>query len=80
MFKHRLGPDPHANGGKTPACLGCPDIFELDSGDFALIGTDITAEAKSKLPPDASCGPDEVIIQIPRKTLLRAKHDIPNML
>lgn len=58
---------------------GCPDIFELDSGDFAIIGRDITGEAVAHLPEDAGCGPDERIIWIPRKTLIRAKADIPEM-
>lgn len=78
IFARRLGPDPHANGAKTYACEGCPDIFELVDGDFALIGTDITAESASELPPSASCGRDERIIRIPRKTLILAKPDIPD--
>jgi hypothetical protein len=78
MFKRRLGSDPHAGGAQTPALKGCPDIFELQTGDFAIIGRDITREAGAQLPPDASCGPDERIVVIPRKTLIRAKHDIPD--
>ena len=77
MITRRLGPPPHANGVKTPGAYGCPDIFELKSGDFALIGRDITDEASTHLPADASCGPDERIIQIPRRTLVLAKGDIP---
>jgi hypothetical protein len=77
MFAKRLGPDPHANGAKTYACEGCPDIFELADGDFAIIGSDITEIAAGELPPSASCGPDERIIRIPRKTLVLAKADIP---
>jgi hypothetical protein len=77
IFLRRIGPDPHANGAQTPALRGCPDIFELESGDFAIIGIDITAAA-SKLPPTAGCGPDERIILVPRKTLVLAKSDIPN--
>jgi hypothetical protein len=79
MIKRRLGPNPHANGAQTPALAGCPDIFELESGNFALIGRNITAEASRHLPADASCGPDECIIEIPRKTLILAKSDIPNV-
>ena len=76
-FVKRLGPDPHANGAKTYACMGCPDIWELGDGDFAVIGTDIT-RAVSKLPPTANCGPDERMVRIPRKTLVLAKPDIPD--
>jgi hypothetical protein len=77
MFLRRLGPDPQANGLQCSGCRGCPDIFELADGDFALIGTDITNMA-GMLPPTAGCGPDERIIRIPRKTLVLAKRDIPD--
>jgi len=80
MFAKRLGPDPHAHGAKTVALNGCPDIFELDSGDFAIIGADITEISREQLPASASCGPDERIIRIPRKTLVLAKADIPSTL
>ena len=78
MFLRRLGPDPHANGAQTAAASGCPDIFELESGDFAIIGSDITERAVPHLPATASCGPDERIVHIPRKTLALAKPDIPS--
>jgi hypothetical protein len=77
MIKRRLGPDPHACSAQTKALLGCPDVFELDTGDFAIIGVDITDKAKAHLPKTANCGPDERIVLIPRKTLVLAKADIP---
>lgn len=80
MFLRRLGPDPHANGAQTACLKGCPDIFELESGDFAVIGRDITCGAIVRLPPSAGCGPDERIVWIPRKTLVLAKPDIPETL
>jgi hypothetical protein len=49
----------------------------LDGGDFAIIGTDIS-DVAGRLPASASCGPDERIIKIPRKTLILAKSDIPD--
>ena len=73
----RLGPDPHANGTQTEALKNCPDLFELESGDFAVIGIDMTTEAIKQLPSSASCGPDERIVWIPRRTLVLAKGDIP---
>jgi hypothetical protein len=76
-FLRRLGPDPHANGAQTAALLNCPDIFELEDGDFAIIGINIT-ELASQLPPSASCGPDERMVRVPRKTLILAKPDIPD--
>lgn len=77
MFLKRLGPDPHANGAQTVGCSGCPDIWELADGDFAIIGADLTA-LTAMLPPSASCGPDERMIRLPRATLIRAKRDIPD--
>ena len=77
MFTRRLGPDPHANGARTAALQGCPDILELASGDFAIIGQDITDEARANMLPTAGCGPDERVVRIPRKTLVLAKADIP---
>ena len=78
MIKRRLGPNPHTGGAQTPCLQGCPDIFELNSGDFALIGKDVTPNMARHLPPDARCGPDERIVWIPRKTLVLAKPDIPD--
>jgi hypothetical protein len=78
MFLRRLGPDPHADGARTIGLQGCPDIFELESGDFAVIGIDITDKALPHLPPTAGCGPDERIVLLPRKTLVFANSDIPN--
>lgn len=74
----RLGSDPHANGAQSVACNGCPDIWELADGDFAIIGIDITAAASPILPPTAGCGPDERIVRLPRNLLVNAKRDIPD--
>lgn len=79
-FVRRLGPDPHERGARTPALSGCPDIWELADGSFAVIGQDITGVARSGLPDTASCGPDERIVRLPRRTLVLAKPDIPDSL
>lgn len=76
MFKKRIGPDPHAKG-PTEATKGCPDVWELDDGSFAVIGFR-APELASLLPEGASCGPDEQIIILPRRVLVDAKNDIPN--
>ena len=73
MFLRRLGPGP----GAECAARSCPDIFELKSGDFAIIGADITATAASQLPETAGCGPGERIVLVPRRILVLAKTDIP---
>jgi hypothetical protein len=77
-FRRRLGPHPHDKGQLTPALANCPDLFELESGDFAIVGIDITTAAQARLPADASCGPDERIVLVPRRILIGAKHDIPD--
>lgn len=75
MILRRLGPNPDATrcqGGQS-----CPDLFELTTGDFAIIGQDITAETVPSLPRDAGCGPGERIVRIPRRLLVSARCDIP---
>lgn len=62
-------------------CLGrdsCPDFFELDNGDFALIGEDISGQADQILLPDAGVGPTERLIRVPREVILSAKRQIPD--
>ncbi len=62
------------------ACISldcCPDILEMSDGNFAIIGKDITDEAKRNLPPGTGCGPGERLIVIPRSILLAARPDIP---
>ena len=74
-FIKRIGSGSHAYCQQT---VGCPDIWQLDNGDFAVIGMDITDAAASKLPPTAGCGPDERIVRLPRSLLVNAKRDIPD--
>ena len=75
MILRKLGPptDPARCGGGH----NCPDLFELATGDFAIIGADITAQASACLPPGSGCGPGERIVSIPRRTLVLARSDIP---
>ncbi len=72
----RVGASPRLRG-----CFNgqaCPDIFELQNGDFAVIGTDRTEELDPELPPDAARADYERIVVISRETLVRAKDDIPD--
>ena len=75
MFARRLGSTHSIRPCRST--YGCPDIFELVDGDFAIIGTDITAYAV-QLPPTAGCAPHERIVRIPRAVLIAAKADIPS--
>lgn len=77
-FLRKLGPqNPQRGPAECIALEHCPDILELDDGDFAIIGQPITAEAAPCLPAGASCGPHEVIVRIPRRVLVEARGDIP---
>jgi hypothetical protein len=78
-FARRLGPDPHANGQQTAACNGCPDLWEMENGDIAIIGIRITDAAKAKLPVTAGCGPDEEIVLVPRGLILAAQGDLAKL-
>ncbi|MDF9811426.1 hypothetical protein M2266_000657 [Streptomyces sp. SPB162] len=71
----RLGDSPRVRG-----CLNetnCPDVFELSTGDFAVIGEAMTDRLRGLLPDDAGVGPDEHVVVIPRDVLVRARRDIP---
>jgi hypothetical protein len=72
----RLGSTPLQRGSQTNGT--CPDIFELSDGNFAVIGTDVTALLAQHLPADAGVASYERIVAISRTTLISAKPDIPD--
>ena len=76
-FVRRLGRDPH-EAGDTPGLAGCPDVWELSNGDFAVIGIRSTSSLGPRLPATASCGPDEEIVLVPRRILTAAREDLPS--
>ena len=73
----RMGEDPHKGGKMTIAAQGCPDVWEAETGDFAVIGIRATKSLRPVLPESAGCGPDEEIVIVPRETLLSAARDLP---
>ena len=73
----RLGKSPHELG-VTSGNASCPDIWELDNGDIAVIGTDLTSSYTGRLPAEVSVDPGERLIIIPRQTIVAAKTDIPD--
>jgi hypothetical protein len=75
----RLGTAPKERSLACVVRRTCPDIFALSSGDFAIIGKDVTTELRDRLPSDAGCSEVERIIVIPREVLLAAKPDIPDI-
>ena len=71
--------------GKSPTELGltdnnpsCPDLWELDNGDLAVIGRDLTDAYADRLPVGVSVGRDERLVIVPRSLLIMAKVDIPD--
>jgi hypothetical protein len=82
-FKKRCGEDPHhlpeiIEQGGSVAVDGCPDVWELSNGDFAVIGIRKTKELKDLLPESAGCGTDEEIVLVPRIVMANAKRDLPD--
>ena len=77
MFIRRLGVQSQKSSALCAGGSSCPDILEMESGDFAIIGTDITEAARGNLLAGSGCGPGERIVRVPRKTLVMARADIP---
>lgn len=77
MMARRLGGSP-AESGITDNVDGCPDIWELDNGDIAVIGRDLTRTYTHRLPGGVAIAEDERLVVIPRSTLISAKSDIPD--
>lgn len=77
-FKRRPGRSP-AELKVTAEQTTCPDLWELDNGDYAVIGRRHTADYSGRLPADVSVGSDEEIVIIPRVTLQSAKPHIPDL-
>ncbi|MFI6942572.1 hypothetical protein ACIBI4_25135 [Streptomyces sp. NPDC050418] len=72
----RIGVPPKLRG--SASATTCPDVFELSDGNFAVIGTEATADLKDKLPADAGVADYERVVIVSRETLVRAKADIPD--
>jgi hypothetical protein len=51
----------------------CPGVYELDYGDFAVIGQDVTAEMSASLGSAASILDGEKMVVIPRALFLSCK-------
>lgn len=53
----------------------CPDVFELECGNFAINGERVAV--LHNLPEDAGCSDTEQVIFVPREVLLSALRDLP---
>lgn len=75
-FARRLGKSARELG-LTQDEDDCPDIWELDNGDIAIIGRDRTAAYERRLPPDVRLAADERLVIIPGSMMRSARNDIP---
>lgn len=71
VFSHRVGESAHALGIRCES-HACPDIWQMENGDYIVIGTDVTAQFKEKLPSGVVCAPYERMVMIPSATLSSA--------
>ncbi|MCX5560418.1 hypothetical protein [Streptomyces sp. NBC_00038] len=76
-FARRLGRSPQ-EPGLTGATESCPDIWELENGDFAFIEREATDAYEERLSAGVSVAQSERVVIVPRSTLLAAKRDIPD--
>jgi hypothetical protein len=83
-FSRRLGisakePGSGRGGGSgSGGEAGCPDIWELDNGDVAFIGRDLTSAYRARLPEGVSVDAGERLVVLPRGMVIAAKADIPD--
>jgi hypothetical protein len=75
LFVRRLGKSAEELGHSRDH-EECPDIWELDNGDVAVIGRDLTDAYSTVLPRGVRLGPDERLVVIPGSLLRAAKPDI----
>ncbi|MEI7935179.1 MAG: hypothetical protein WCK27_00690 [Verrucomicrobiota bacterium] len=74
MFIRRLG-----QNGRQQCSTGarCSQILEMEDGDFAVVGLDITDKAMAAMPPGPGVGPKERVVRVPRRVLVDARPEIP---
>lgn len=79
MFLRVLGRSKNGIQDRLPcqSTSGCPDLLEMETGDFVAIGKDVS-DLASSLPAGTGRGPGEKMVLIPRKVPIAAKSDIPS--
>ncbi|WP_340151452.1 hypothetical protein [uncultured Sneathiella sp.] len=68
MIKRSLGKGPRDSSGLAK----CPEVLELENGDFAFIGIRATSTLKPYFSEGISCGPDEEVVVLPREVIISA--------
>ena len=77
-IRRRVSAHP-ADMGFTKMVAGiCPDIFETETGDFLIIGRDVTSIVEPEIPADAVISKGERVVLIPRDLLVSAVDNIPS--
>ena len=75
-IRRRVSAHP-ADMGVTHMLKGiCPDIFETETGDFLVIGRDVTSIVEPEIPADAVISNGERVVLIPRDLLVSAADNI----
>ena len=75
-IRRRVSAHP-ADMGFTRMLKGiCPDIFETETGDFLIIGRDVTSIVEPEIPADAVISNGERVVLIPRDLLVSAADNI----
>lgn len=74
-IKRRIGTTPQQRGSLSGQT--CPDMFELENGNYAVMGTALEEDASVRLPEGVVLKPGERIIIVPAVLLADAKPDIP---
>ena len=75
-IRRRVSAHP-ADMGVTKMLKGiCPDIFETETGDFLVIGRDVTSIVEPEIPADAVISNGERVVLIPRDLLVSAADNI----
>jgi hypothetical protein len=77
-FRRRLGLSAQ-DLGLSSSSSSCPDIWELDNGDFAMIGTDATEAYSRRLPDGVSLAVGERLVVLPGAIVRAAKSDISDV-
>jgi hypothetical protein len=76
-FARRLG-NSAMDLGLTNVHDNCPDVWELENGDVAVIGRDRTEAYARRLPEGVRLAPGGRLVIIPGAMLRSAKGDIPD--
>jgi len=75
LFERRLGKSA-AELGQSDGKDECPDIWQLDNGDVAVIGRDLTSTYDHRLPEGVALASDERLVVIPSIMFRAATEDI----